>query len=123
MAQIVFTKGGDTFTFVDGRSFPVDDPATVNVVVGYSDGRQVYAYDKGIEESEIVLNLQDICETDFDNLLDWHKNVCVGPKETFTFTDESSVDHTVRWMDVRFPLRRTGPVTYSGTVRLREEVS
>jgi len=83
-----FTKGGSTFTFVDGRKYPIDDQPQVNVVVDYSEGKQLYAYDKGVEETFIYLDLDRICQTDEDNLNAWFTDTAVGPKNTFTFTDE-----------------------------------
>lgn len=122
MPNIVFTKGVDTFTFSKGRSYPLDDPAQVNVTVDYSEGGQLYAYDKGIQEQFFNLSFDRIPATDFANVENWLLNVAVGPLNTFTYTDEDSVTHTVRLMDTKNPLHRVGEGMYSGTIQLREEI-
>jgi len=122
MANIIFTKDADTFTFSKGRSYPLDDPAGVNVPVDYSEGGQLYAYDKGIEEQFFNLVFERIPKADYDNVDDWLKNIAVGPKNTFTYTDEDSANHTVRLLDTKNPLREVAHELYSGTIHLREEL-
>jgi hypothetical protein len=122
MANMKFTKGGSTFTFVDGRKYPVDDQPRVNVVVDYSEGRQLYAYDKGVQENFIYLDLDRVCQADHDNLEAWFTDTAVGPKNTFTFTDENSEDHTVRWTDTKYPLQEVTSGRFSGLITLREEI-
>lgn len=123
MANIIFTKGGDTFTFVDGRKYPIAEPPVVNVVVDYSEGRQLYAYDKGVQEQFFYLEFGRICQTDYDNFKEWLTDIAVGPKNTFTFTDENSVAYTVRLMDLKDPFKEVGSGQFSGTVTLRKEVT
>jgi len=122
MAKMKFTKGANTFTFVDGRNYPVNDQAQVNVVVDYSEGKQLYAYDKGVEETFIYLDLVRICQTDYDNFTEWFTDIAVGPLNTFTFADEDEVGHTVRITDTKNPLKEVGSGQYSGLVTLREEI-
>ncbi len=122
MSNLKFTKGANTFTFIDGREFPIEPAPTVNVVTGYSDGRQLYAYDKGIIEYDFYLVFDRIPQADHDNALNWHTNIAVGPKNAFVFTDEAGTDHTVKWMDLRFPLKEIGHGQYTGTLHLRKEV-
>jgi hypothetical protein len=122
MATMKFTKGENTFSFVDGRQYPVDDQPQVNVVVDYSEGGQLYAYDKGVQETFISLDLDRICQADHDNLETWFTDTAVGPKNTFTFTDEKSEDHTVRWMDMKYPLQEVSSGRFSGLITLREEI-
>ncbi|MEW6427333.1 MAG: hypothetical protein AB1568_04780 [Thermodesulfobacteriota bacterium] len=122
MPNIIFTLGASTFTFSKGRSFPVDDPAAVNVAVDYSEGGQLYAYDKGIAERFHNLVFERLPLTDFTAFGNWLTNVAIGPKNPFTYTDEASVSHTVRLLDTRQPLREVSAGLYSGTIRLREEI-
>lgn len=122
MANIIFTKGASTFTFSCGRVFPVADAGAVNVPVGYSDGGQLYAYNKGVSEQFYDLVYENLNALDYSNFDSWLKTVSMGPLNTFTFTDEDSVEHTVRLLDTRNPLRWTGNGKYAGTIRLREEI-
>lgn len=122
MANITFTLGGDSFTFSKGRSYPLDDPAQVNVVVDYSEGGQLYAYDKGIQEQYFNIDFERISQTDYDNFEDWLLNIAVGPTNEFTYTDEDGNDHTVRLMDTKNPLKRVADGMYTGTIQLREEL-
>ena len=122
MPNIVFTKGVDTFTFSKGRSYPLDDPAQVNVVVDYSEGKQLYAYDKGVQEQFYNIILERNPQADYDNFDDWLKNIAVGPKNTFTYTDEDSGSHTVRLMNTKNPLQEVASGLFSGVILLRKEI-
>lgn len=122
MPNIIFTKGVDSLTFSKGRSFPLNDPAQVNVPVDYSDGGQLYAYDKGIEEQFFNIVFDRIGQTDFNNFHTWLTDVAVGPKNTFTYTDEDGAGHTVRLMDTKNPLKGVASGMYSGTILLRKEI-
>jgi len=123
VANIIFTLDAETFTFSRGRSYTLDDPATVGVVVDYSDGGQLYAYDKGIEEQFFNLAFDGLTDTDAANVAGWVSNVCVGPKNPFIYTDEDSVDYTVRCLDVKTPLKKVKHNYWTGTIHLREEIS
>jgi len=122
MPNIKFTKGGDDFTFSKGRSYPLDDPSQVNVPVGYSEGGQLYAYDKGIEEQFFNLVFERIPQADYENFEEWLTDIAVGPKNTFTYTDEDGNNHTVRLMDTKNPLKGVAAEMFSGTIELREEI-
>jgi hypothetical protein len=122
MPNIIFTLGAETFTFSKGRSYPLDDPCQVNVPVDYSEGGQLYAYDKGIAEKFINLTFDRCPKADYDNFDDWLLNICVGPLNTFTYTAEDSGPHTVRCLDTRQPLKEVAHELYSGTIHLREEI-
>jgi len=122
MPNIIFTKGGVSFQFSKGRVYPVDDPAQVNVPVDYSEGGQLYAYDKGIEEQFFNLEFENLPAADHLNYFSFFLNTIVGPANTFTYTDEDGVAHTVRNMDTKYPLRKSGAGGYSGTIALRKEI-
>jgi hypothetical protein len=122
MPNIVFTLGADTLTFSVGRAYPVYDPAEVAVVTDESEGRQMYAYDKGVIVQYHNLVFERLSSTDFDNFDDWLQNIAVGPTNEFTYTDEDGAAHTVRLVDTKNPLREVSDNRYSGTVQLREEL-
>lgn len=122
MPNVIFTKGGNTFTFSRGRIFPVDDPSGVTVAVDYSAGGQMYAYDKGIKEQLFNLEYDGLTQTDYNNFDNWLLNVAIGPRNTFTYTDEAGASYTVRALDTSNPLRRTRDGRYSGTIKLRREI-
>jgi hypothetical protein len=124
--NIIFTKNASTFTFSKGRSFPIADPAQVNVPTDMTDGGQMYAYNKGIKEKLFNLVFDKIPQTDYDNYDQWLTDIAVGPTNTFTMTDETGAPHTVRLIDTKNPLSAmdedaTGWL-YSGTIQLREEI-
>jgi hypothetical protein len=120
--NIIFTKGGVSFTFSKGRVFPLNDPGQVNVAVDYSAGGQLYAYDKGIEEQFYNLVMERVPKADFDNFAAWLLDVAVGPLNTFTYTDEDGVAHTVRLLDTKNPFKEVAHELYSGTIHLRKEI-
>lgn len=123
MANIIFTLGADDFTFTQGRSYPVDDPAEVSVFTGLSEGMQMYAYDKGVEIQLFNLFFEKLDSTDFGNVETWLTDKAVGPKNTFTYTDEDGNNHTVRLLNVSNPLKEISHNNYAGTIRLRKEIS
>ncbi|MCG6537495.1 MAG: hypothetical protein L7F78_22965, partial [Syntrophales bacterium LBB04] len=61
-------------------------------------------------------------QADYDSFDNWLLNVAVGPKNTFTYTDEDGVTHTVRNLDTKNPLREVVSGLFSGTIQLREEL-
>jgi hypothetical protein len=101
-------------------TYPVRNPVRVNVVLGYSEARNVYAYDKGIKEKYHYLTFDQMITGDNDKFYNWFINVCVGPKYTFTYKDEDGASHTVRWMDTEYPFTEVSPGRFAGTMTLRE---
>lgn len=122
MPNIIFTKNASSFTFSKGRVYPLDDPDQVNVPVDYSEGGQLYPYDKGIQERFFNLVFDRLPQADFDAFSTWLTTTAVGPKNTFTYTDEDGVAHTVRLLDTKNPLREVVSGLFSGTIQLREEI-
>ena len=122
MPNIIFTRGVDTFQFSRGRAYPLDDPEEVSVVTDFSEEMQLYAYDKGIIVLHHNLVFNKLCQTDYDNFDNWLKNVAVGPKNTFTYTDEDSDNHTVRLINIENPLKEISHDNFEGNIELREEI-
>ncbi|MCE5212100.1 MAG: hypothetical protein LLG40_11145 [Deltaproteobacteria bacterium] len=122
MAKIIFTKGAVTFTFSCGRVYPIGDAGQVNVACDYSDGGELYAYDKGISEQFFDLVFDRCNATDYSNFDSFFKTTIKGPLNTFTYTDESGTTHTVRCLNTKNPLRETKYGVYAGTINLREEI-
>lgn len=123
MSALTFTSGATVVTLAAGRRYPIYDPVSHNVVVNYSEGGQAYCYDKGVTEKFFHLDFYHLGAADHAALADFHQNVVVGPRESFTFTDESGADHTVRWMDNKYPLKEVSMGLYSGTITLRKEIA
>ena len=123
MGAMVFTKDAAVVTLASGRRYPINDPPAHNVVVAYSEGRQAYCYDKGVTEQFFYLDFHNMDSVDHDALKSFWQTTVVGPKETFTFTDAGGTGHTVRWMDVQWPLKQVSMGLYSGMITLRKEIS
>lgn len=123
MAKIIFTKDAASHTFTVARVAPIHDPLKVNVVMDYSDGGKLYAYDKGITEQFFTLDFTNLSAADNAALLDWFENTSIGPLNTFIFTDEDSTGHTVRWIDLEYPIQKEEETDrYTGTIQLRKEI-
>jgi hypothetical protein len=123
MPNIIFTSGVNTFTFSHGRSYPLDDPAQVSVVTDLAEGKQMYAYNKGVQISLFNLYFEKLDQTDFDNFENWLTDVAVGPKNTFVYTDEDGTDHTVRLLNTTNPLKEISHNNFAGTIQLRKEIT
>jgi hypothetical protein len=123
MPNIIFTKGSYTFTFSKGRSYPIDDPVEVSVITDLSEGMQMYAYDKGVQVQLFNLTFEKLSNTDFSNFETWLKERAIGPKNTFTYTDESENSHTVRLLNLSNPLKEISHNNCRGTINLRKEIS
>lgn len=123
MSNIIFNLGGSVCTIASGATtvYPVDNPVQVNVVLGYSEGKYVYAYNKGIKEKFYNVILEALTDSDDASLLHFFGYVCYGPAYPFTYTDEDGNSHTVRWMDKIYPIREVSAGRHSGTIALREE--
>jgi hypothetical protein len=122
MAKIIFTSGANNFTFSCYRIYPVADAGQVNVPVDYSDGGQLYAYNKGIQENFFDLVFDSLNATDYSNFDNWLTNIAIGPANTFIMTDENGVTHTVRLLNTKNPLQNTKYGKWAGTINLREEI-
>jgi hypothetical protein len=123
MPNIIFTSGVNTFTFSRGRAYPLDDPARVSVVTDLAEGKQMYAYDKGVQITLFNLYFEKLDQTDFDNFENWLTDVAVGPKNTFVYTDEDGTDHTVRLLNTTNPLKEISHNNFAGTIQLRKEIT
>lgn len=119
--SLIFTLGANSMT-IDARALPVHDPDKVNVVVDYTDGGQLCAYNKGIAEKLWHLDCQLIDAATAAGFAEWLTDIAVGPLNPFTFTDEASNTHTVRLMDTQNPLKQVSNGRYSGVITLREEI-
>ena len=88
-----------------------------------TDGTDVYIYDKGPAEESERLHWHNIPKADYDNFINFVKNVVNGAMETFTYTDIDENELTVRiWNAEEIT---SAPVAYnreSLTVFLRVEV-
>jgi len=122
MSNPTFILGANTFTFSRGRTNPVDDPRKVNVVADYTEGGQLYAYDKGIVEKFFFLTFDGLTIEDYENFDNWLVNIAVGPKNLFIYSDADEINHVVRLLDTQNPLRGTTAGVYSGTITLRQEM-
>lgn len=122
MDEIIFTSGVNTWTPGCGRERPVGDPREIGVVADYSEGNQLYAYDKGPDEQFFELTFVRITDAKDAELRTWHHTIARAMLNTFIFTDEDGINHTVRWMDQRYPLTNYGPDLNRGTLTLRKEI-
>lgn len=123
MAKIIFSDGGANTRQLDAiRNRPVADAIEVGVVVGYSAGGQLYAYNKGYSIQWLDLPLVKASDADDTFLRNFHANVAVGPLNPFTFTDDLGTEYTVRWMDTKYPLREISKGVHAGTIKLRVEI-
>ena len=122
MPNIKFTLGDDSFSFSNGRAYPLYDPAGVTVIEIFSAGKQMFVHDKEVEIQIFNLFFEKLSGTDYDNFENWLQNIAVGPQNTFTYSDENGNAHTVRLLNTRNPLKEISHGNFAGTIQLREEV-
>ena len=119
-----FSKSGfTTITFERGLLGPIEKPKLTAQPSRLSDGNVLYSYDKGVAWQEFSLKFARLSQAQRDDLLTWWDTAAVRQKNTFTYTDEDSVAHTVRWMgDIFDFVKEPATGKWSGTIRLRKEL-
>ncbi len=125
LPQLTKTANAFTpFTFEKGRYLPVNEPINPNQDIGIAGGGAVKVVDHGEAEQlrEIIIN--NVSETNRNNLLGFLQDATVNYTEnTFTFIDENNDSHTVRLWRVEgldFPQVRGG--LYNIRLLLRDEI-
>ncbi len=101
MAFPIFTKTGATgspLTLPKGRFLPTSDPWKPRQLRGTAGGGQVKIADLGTADHFFELTIKRVSASDRTAILAFlqHANVNYA-QNTFTFTDEDSVAHTVRY--------------------------
>ena len=122
MSKVEFNLDANNWTAAVDRDHPIGDPLEVGVVTDLTDGGQQYAYDKGIDVQHFDLVYNKLTAADDVTLRNWHANISRGPLIPFTFKDEDGNNHTVYWMDKKYPIKSNNNNRYSGTIRLRKEI-
>lgn len=123
----IFTKTGATgspLTIPKGRFLPVSEPIRPNQIVGVAGGGQVKVADLGSIETTFPFVINRVTAAERTALLAFFAHANVNYRQnSFTFTDEDSVNHTVRlWSEVLdFPHIRGN--LYNLRFTLREEIT
>jgi len=127
MALAIFTKAGNAespLTLPKGRFLPNSDPYTPNQLRGIAGGGQVKIADLGDAEHMWECRFLRISKTDRTAIIDFLQDTTVNYAEnTFTFTDEDAVAHTVRWWDKKVDYPHIKGNLYNVIITLREEIT
>jgi len=125
MASPTWTKSGvATVTFAQGRFFPyLASRQEGNQIVGETDDRTVVVADLGGDVEFIEGVLERVPASVIDAMHTFLKNSQVRwSKNTFTWTDEASTTHVVRfWEPIPLPKVRVGDDLYNSRFLLRVE--
>ena len=99
MAAPQFQKTGyDTIT-LSKVVYPVRRPQRVIQVVDRTAGGTLQVENLGVTAKTRVLPMARLTDPEISDLRTWHETNVTGALETFTFVDEDSTSHTVRWLD------------------------
>jgi hypothetical protein len=97
----IFTKAGATgspLTLPKGRFLPAKDPWKPRQLRGIAGGGQVKIADLGTADHLFEIRINRVSSSDREAIIDFLQHVNVNyAQNSFTFTDEESVAHTVRY--------------------------
>jgi hypothetical protein len=112
-----FSAAGAQLAFSVGRTYPLRQPRERLQVVSRSAGGSLRVADKGCSLRLIRLAFRGLSAADYAALTDWFEQVAVGALNTFTFIDEESATHSVRWIG-GLSFEQTHHGRYSGEITL-----
>jgi len=127
-AEPIFTKTGTTgspLTIEKGRFLPVSDPFRPRQLRGVAGGGQTKVADLGTADHFFEIRINRVSETNRNAIITFlqHANVNYA-QNTFTFTDEDSVAHTVRyWNSAGLDFPRSRGNLYNITITLKVEIT
>lgn len=100
MANISFAKSGySTLSFGMSLRYPVERPQQVIQIADRTAGGTLQVENLGVTINTRRLVLNNLTQAVYDALVTWHSTVAQGSLNTFTYNDENSTAHTVRWLD------------------------
>ena len=99
MAAPQFQKAGYVTITLSKVVFPLRRPQTVVQVVDRTAGGALQVENLGVTINTRVLPMRRLTDTEISDLRTWHSTVANGAVNTFTFVDEGSTSHTVRWLE------------------------
>jgi len=127
MALPQLTKAGNAytpFTFEKGRFLPVSEPDQPRQLRGIAGGGQVKIADLGDPEEYFDIIINRVSKTNRDNLEGFITDSTVNYSEnTFTFVDENSTSHTVRWWSDNLNNPQVKGGLYNLRLILRKEIT
>ncbi len=120
MATIKFeriTSPIGSVQFSDNPCYGSSMPFEFKQPKDYSDGGELYIYNKGLVEDIFILVFKKMTEADYSNMTGFFKNVIQGAGYSFTYYDENGTAHTVRLMDdaIDFKIEGHGDINESGS--------
>lgn len=95
-------------------------PYTFRQPRSLSDGGTFYSYNKGVLEEFIELKWKSLPLADWLNLDHFLRNSAVGSNNTFTYTDQDGVAHSVRLESTAVDFREVRYQRYAGSLILRK---
>ena len=101
MSAPIFSKTGvSTFTFDRARAFPIRSPVSGQQILDEAGGGQPKVADLGAEEQFIYLKVENLSETNRDELLTFFRDSNINwSMNTFTWTDEDNNTNVVRYFN------------------------
>ena len=110
MALDTFTKTGvTTYTFSRGNTYPITHDYEVNEVRTVSGGGASKVVVHGSPQEFWSINLQNISDTDIDNLFNFLDDTLINwSEQIFTWTDHNSVARNVRLWNQSISMPSTG---------------
>ena len=99
MAAPQFQKSGYSTITLSKVIFPLRRPQTKVQVIERTAGGAIQVENLGVTLHTRVLPMARMTDAEVAALRTWHDTTANGAVNTFTFVDEDSTSHTVRWID------------------------
>ena len=96
MALIKFTSGATVVTFEVNPDVPAEFPLESGQVATETPGGDIYVYKKGPERQRWFLNIPYVSASKYTELRNFIRDTIDYMRNTFTYTDADSTEHTVR---------------------------
>ena len=107
MATPTFSKTGYDTLSLSKLIYGLDRPQQKVQVLERTAGGELQVEEQGVTIYTRVLPMRRLTDAEVALFRTWHDTVANGAANTFTFIDEDSTSHTVRWIDDTFRAPRT----------------
>jgi hypothetical protein len=118
MADIRFGLGAYVLQFSKGIQYPVQKPVEQKQVMVRMGGGAWQVEDLGGEIAQFPIVFKGLPAEDYINLMYFHKYICVGAANNFTYYDENADSFLVKCLTTKINFPETSYRRHSGELLL-----